>query len=178
LSREEVDSYFEMLALRQAVMESVAATAEVTELAPHVNVRHILVATQEEAQDVLAALQAGESFAALARAVSTDTGSGARGGELGWAPITGFVEPFADAVREAEIGEIIGPVETESGFHIIQVRAREQRELSESELEAAKNRAFQEWLDARRAEEGVSIEIFPIWTNYVPTDPPFIPVVP
>ena len=50
--------------------------------------------TEEEANDIINALNAGESFAELAKSVSTDTGSGAKGGELGWQPATTYVKEF------------------------------------------------------------------------------------
>ncbi len=166
VGNDVIDHYFELLALRKAVRDAV--TADDPSLGLHVNARHILVATEEEAQDMIAALEAGELFSDLARSVSTDTGSGAQGGELDWTPITNFVKPFADAVRDAEIGAIVGPVQTEFGYHIIQVRAREERELEADQLETAKNSAFASWLEEQRTAQEESIEIFPIWTSFVP----------
>ncbi len=82
---------------------------------------HILVATAEEADDVLAQLEDGGDFAALAMELSLDTGSGAAGGVLGCADPEQFVVEFRDAVISAPVGEIVGPVETQFGFHIIVV---------------------------------------------------------
>jgi parvulin-like peptidyl-prolyl isomerase len=161
-----IDRYFERLALRNALRDAV--TADNPDLTLQVNVRHILVATEEEAQDMLAALEAGESFSDLARSVSTDTGSGSQGGELGWSPITNYVKPFADAVRDAEIGAVVGPVQSEFGYHIIQVRAREEREPEEGQLDTAKNRVFENWLEEQRTEQADSIQIFNTWTQFVP----------
>jgi peptidyl-prolyl cis-trans isomerase C len=142
--------------------------------APHVNARHILVATQEEAADIIAALKDGESFAELARAASTDTGSGAQGGELGWSSVYGFVKPFSDAVLAAPIGEIVGPIESEFGWHVIQVRARENREITEDALNQAKENRFTSWLEDLRNSEETKVEISSIWTDHVPTDPAFV----
>jgi hypothetical protein len=166
VSDETIDRYFELLALRKAVRDSV--TADDPSLTLHVDARHILVATEEEAQDVIVALDAGDLFPDLARSVSTDTGSGAQGGELGWTPVTNFVKPFADAVRDAEIGAIVGPVQTEFGYHVIQVRARENRELEEDQLETAKNSVFENWLEEQRTAQQESIEVFDVWTSFVP----------
>jgi len=164
VSQSVVNDFFQRRALRDAVSENVADVGE-TEL--YANVRHILVPTEEEAQDVLEALEAGEPFSALARAVSEDTGSGSRGGELGWSPLSNYVEPFADAAEEAEIGAIVGPVESDFGFHIIQVRAREEREVDENQIDSLRAAAFAEWLDAQREEN--TIEIFDdVWANNVP----------
>ncbi|MBE0688795.1 MAG: peptidylprolyl isomerase, partial [Anaerolineae bacterium] len=166
----DLQAYFEAQTLREAVQEHV--TSEMAHTATYANVRHILVATEAEAQDVLEALQAGESFANLAAAVSTDTSNAGNGGELGWAPLARYVAPFADAVRDAEIGAFVGPVETEFGYHILQVRAREEREMSDSDFEQSKARQFQDWLDGIHAEQSASIETFDTWIDNVPTDPP------
>jgi parvulin-like peptidyl-prolyl isomerase len=166
VSNETIDRYFELLALRKVVRDAV--TENNADMLLRVNVRHILVATEEEAQDLLAALEGGESFSDLARSISTDTGSGSQGGELGWSPITNYVKPFADAVRDAEIGAIVGPVQSEFGFHIIQVRAREQRPPEEGELDSAKDRIFENWLEEQRTVQADTIQIFNIWTSFVP----------
>ncbi|ADO43782.1 peptidylprolyl isomerase [Ketogulonicigenium vulgare] len=86
---------------------------------------HILVATQEEADAVIARLNAGEDFATVAQELSLDTGSGAAGGELGWFAPEMMVEPFANAVVElGEAGQfdtLSAPIESQFGFHIITV---------------------------------------------------------
>lgn len=85
---------------------------------------HILVETQGEADDIKTQLDDGGDFAAIATAVSLDPGSAENGGDLGCAPPSGFVEPFADATLTAEIGVVTEPVETEFGYHVIVVNDR------------------------------------------------------
>lgn len=170
-SRDDVNRFFELRALRVALGREVA---DVGTTGTWVNARHILVETEEIALDILDALANGESFAELARAVSADTGSGERGGELDWQSVDNYVEPFADAVRDAPLGEIVGPVESEFGFHIIQVRAREQRDLTEAQIEQNQQEAMSEWLREQRELETNEIEINDIWPDYVPTNPPFV----
>jgi parvulin-like peptidyl-prolyl isomerase len=86
---------------------------------------HILVATRAEADDVLARIEAGEDFAALAAELSTDTGSGAQGGDLGCTPPDSFVAEFAEALTTAEVDVPTEPVESEFGFHVILLREDE-----------------------------------------------------
>jgi peptidyl-prolyl cis-trans isomerase C len=83
---------------------------------------HILVATKEEADKLKADLAGGADFAELAKANSTDTGSGANGGDLGWFGLGMMVKPFEDAVVAAKVGEVTGPVESEFGWHLILVK--------------------------------------------------------
>jgi hypothetical protein len=165
VSDAEIDAFFQRQALQEALATELFGTLET---APHVNARHILVETEDEAQSVMDALNAGESFAGLARAVSTDTGSGRQGGELGWAPAANYVPPFRDAVLEGDIGAILGPVESEFGYHIIQVRAREDREIEGNTRDRIRQARFQDWLDTYREENDENITISDNWPNYLP----------
>ena len=93
--------------------------------------RHILVATEEEALDVIAQLDKGADFAALAQDISTDMGSAVDGGDLGYFALNGdttskMVTEFSDAVRAQEIGvHSSAPVQSQFGYHIILVEDRE-----------------------------------------------------
>jgi peptidyl-prolyl cis-trans isomerase C len=86
------------------------------------NASHILVETQEAADKLKADLAAGADFAELAKANSTDTGSGAAGGDLGWFGLGMMVKPFEDAVIAAKVGEVAGPVQSDFGWHLILVK--------------------------------------------------------
>ncbi|WP_295072120.1 peptidylprolyl isomerase [Tabrizicola sp.] len=83
---------------------------------------HILVATKEEADAIKTELAGGADFAEIAKAKSTDTGSGANGGDLGWFGPGMMVKPFEDAVIAAKVGEVAGPIQTDFGFHLILVK--------------------------------------------------------
>lgn len=174
VSQEQVRAYFEQKALRAKVAEAMTSETVSTNDS-EVQVRHILVATEQEAQDVLAALEAGESFTELARAVSLDTGSAANGGDYDWSPASGFVGPFADAVRNAAIGEFVGPVQTEFGYHVIQVRGRREVPMTALQLADARETAFETILTDLRAADGTNIETYSIWADVVPSEPAFIP---
>ncbi len=86
------------------------------------NAAHILVATKEEAEKLKADLVGGADFTELAKAHSTDTGSGADGGNLGWFGAGVMVKPFEDAVLVAKVGEVTVPVQSDFGFHLILVK--------------------------------------------------------
>lgn len=83
---------------------------------------HILVDSEEKANDLKKQIEGGANFAELAKANSTDTGSGANGGDLGWFGLGMMVKPFEEAVVAAKVGEVAGPVKTDFGFHLILVK--------------------------------------------------------
>jgi peptidyl-prolyl cis-trans isomerase C len=90
-----------------------------------VHARHILVATEQEAKDLLAELKKGTPFDKLAREKSTDKASGAEGGDLGWFKRTDMVKEFSDAAFALKKGEISQtPVKTQFGYHLIKVEDR------------------------------------------------------
>lgn len=88
-------------------------------------VSHILTLTSSDAEAILEQLDAGEEFADLAIEQSVDTGTAGQGGSLGCADPSGYVLEFADATRTAPIGEVVGPVQSQFGFHLILVESRE-----------------------------------------------------
>lgn len=83
--------------------------------------RHILVATEAEAKDIIAKLKkAPESFASLAQEKSLDPGSKEKGGDLGWFDLTRMVQEFGAAVSKLEKGKFTeAPVQTQFGYHVI-----------------------------------------------------------
>jgi parvulin-like peptidyl-prolyl isomerase len=99
-------------------------------------VRHILLDTEQDALDALERVDGGEDFSEVAAEVSTGP-SGPNGGELGSAPRGAYVGPFEEAVwaDDTVIGDVLGPVETEFGFHLIVVDDRVERSFADVEEE-------------------------------------------
>lgn len=84
--------------------------------------RHILVETEKEAKDIIAALKKGGSFDKLAKEKSIDTGSKSNGGELGWSSAGAYVKPFADALQSLKKGNTTDqPVQTSFGWHVVRL---------------------------------------------------------
>jgi parvulin-like peptidyl-prolyl isomerase len=131
--------------LREKMEELIGQQVPTTE--PHILARHILLDTEEEAQDALGRLEQGEDFAALATEVSTDTVSAELGGDLGWLPQGSMVAEFEEVAFDLPLGEISEVVKTPYGFHIILVEERdEDRELDPEILDQRKRDAFDIWL--------------------------------
>lgn len=140
---------------------------EVSRTQEQVHARHILVEDEDTAQEVLDMLEQGQSFPELAAQYSTDQSNNQRGGDLGWFTRGQMVEGFEQAAFEAEVGEIVGPVETQFGFHIIEVLGHEERRLDDQPFQRQVELEFSEWLSEQRQQ--AEIEIADDWVEIVPT---------
>jgi peptidyl-prolyl cis-trans isomerase C len=84
--------------------------------------RHILVEKEDEAKDIVARLKKGEKFDELAKKISKDPGSGAKGGDLDWANASSYVAEFSQAMIKLEKGQLTQePVKSQFGWHVIQL---------------------------------------------------------
>jgi peptidyl-prolyl cis-trans isomerase D len=170
--KEYIRNFFLAQLLEEKLKEEIAVDVKATQT--QVWARHILVADIETAQDLIAQLQNGADFGALAQEFSTDTGSAINGGDLGWFGPNMMVAEFEAAAFALEnSGDYtLEPVESQFGYHIIQLVAKQERPLDESQFSLNRDVEFQKWLDAAKEEYGV--EIYDIWRQRVPTEPNFI----
>ncbi len=86
-----------------------------------VRARHILLATEAEANDARKKIEGGKGFDEVAKLVSKDAGSAKQGGDLGYFTRDKMVKEFADAAFAMKKGEISAPVKSSFGWHIIKV---------------------------------------------------------
>jgi parvulin-like peptidyl-prolyl isomerase len=93
-------------------------------------------AVEEQAAELLAEARGGADFAELAKLNSQDPGSAEKGGDLGFFARGAMVKPFEDAAFGARQGEIVGPVASQFGLHIIKVGERK-REEGEEKVQAS-----------------------------------------
>lgn len=129
-----------------------------------VSARHILVPTPAAARRVLDRLERGASFAALARRLSVDEASARQGGDLGRITPGETLPAFEDAVLDADEDEVVGPVHTRFGYHVIEVTERQEDSLAEvsaeirSELEQSERQtALGDWLTRLAHEARVTV---------------------
>lgn len=185
LSREMLRFNAEVMALRDLAIDELLADPEVVDelfadpaALTTVCSRHILVATEEEAEAAAARLAAGEDFATVADEVSLDTSN--PGGELGCALATSFIPEYTEAALAAVVGEVAGPVVSDFGFHLILVYERTaptreeyladpRSEITDEALAAV----WTEWFNAElgAAEVWVSPE-YGTWTGGMIVAPP------
>ncbi len=128
LARQQVlaNAYFNEMSRRNPVTEDAMRQAhERLKDHPAANeykARHILVASEKEAQDIIAQLKGGADFAKIAPEKSRDEGSKGQGGELQWSAPTAYVRPFAEAMFKLKKGGTTeAPVQTNFGWHVIRL---------------------------------------------------------
>lgn len=129
-----------------------------------VRARHILVKTKAEAESIIAQLDKGADFATLAKKYSID-GSAAQGGDLGFFTKDKMVAPFADAAFALKPGQWTEkPVQTQFGWHVIELEARRQQPAPTFEEAADEIRqqmvaaaVRQEVADAKK---GLKVQVF------------------
>jgi peptidyl-prolyl cis-trans isomerase C len=86
--------------------------------------RHILVETQEQCEEIKKQIESGGDFAELAR-VHSRCPSCHRGGDLGEFSQGQMVKEFDDVVFSGDLGTIHGPIQTQFGFHLIEITSRD-----------------------------------------------------
>src|SRR5215204_5879986 len=130
-------------------------------------VRHILFNKdqKEKAEEVKQQLENGGDFATLAKENSQDPGSAEKGGDLGCLGKGETVPEFENAAFEAEQGEIVGPVQTQFGYHLLEVtdiKSKQTRSLDEVESQIRSQLAtekqseeFNKWLEEQKKKRDV-----------------------
>ncbi len=151
--------------VKDKIEESVPRTVDM------VWARHILVETEEEALAALERINSGEEWGDVAAEVSTDSTASA-GGDLGWFTEGTMVQAFNDAAFSQEVGTISDPVQTEFGYHLIQVIAHEEHPYTSSQYQTAVDNAYQKWLDSYAEQLDVSFETD--LTSLTPVEPAFV----
>ncbi|MBN1487274.1 MAG: peptidylprolyl isomerase [Anaerolineae bacterium] len=133
------------------IVDQVPTTAE------HIRARHILLTTPEEAQQVLAQLEAGNDFGAMAQAYSKDESTRDNGGDLGYFPrgilTSREVEEVAFSLQPGQLSAVI---QSELGYHIIQSLERvPELDVSPDNLRLLRDKAVREWIDNLWAQANV-----------------------
>ena len=154
---EELRAVIYRQLLREKLVETIGAEAETTVL--QANLRHIFVTAEEEAIAIRDRLEAGENFDDLVAELSLDPSTGATGGDLGWFSqdeLNAISPEFGEIAFNQEIGQISDPVVSPSsqssqpGWYLIEVLAREERELEGTALSQAQRNAYELWLSGVR----------------------------
>ena len=145
--------YYRLFAKPQLAREKVDAVVQnaVPQSAQQAHLSHILVATQELAQQLYGQAIGGASFEALARANSTDTLTSPTGGDLGWVTRDEINPASADAAFALKPGQVTEPIQTPYGWEIIRVDdVNPDQPLSDTQFENARKKAVDTWVAQQR----------------------------
>lgn len=167
VSEATIRSIYTADLLRQKVLDAVTADTPHTE--EQVWARHILVSDVETALTVRTLLLNGEDFAKVARDFSKDTGSANSGGDLGWFGKGMMVAEFEAAAFNQPVGEVGEAVQSQFGYHIIQVLGRAEVPLSANQYQQKREAEFSTWLENAKKESAILLH--DEWRKYVPTAP-------
>jgi hypothetical protein len=158
---------------RQKVRDSLAAN--IGQTADQVHAEHILVATEDLANQIYADVTTGgQNFEQVAKDKSTDTSTAPNGGDLGWFSRGVMVQPFEDAAFSTQPGQIHPPVQTQFGWHIIKViEVQSDRALTDDQISQLQDDAVNDWLKAQEASMKISSDLDPTPTPATETfEPP------
>ncbi len=167
ISEATLRSIYEANLLRQKVLDAVTADTPRTE--EQVWARHILVEDAQTSGIVRSMLISGKDFAEVAKEYSKDTGSAVAGGDLGWFGRGAMVAEFENAAFSQKIGEIGEPVQSQFGYHIIQVLGHADIPLSASQYEQKRETEFGTWLEQVKTDSAILIH--EEWRDRVPPAP-------
>ncbi len=92
------------------------------------------VAQKAKAEAALRRAKGGEDFSQLAAQLSEEPGAAERGGDLGWFGKGRMVPEFESAVFGAKVGDVVGPIKTQFGWHVIKVSGRSSSEIKYAEI--------------------------------------------
>ncbi|WP_079507916.1 peptidylprolyl isomerase [Mesobacillus jeotgali] len=123
----------DQLLMEKAALKDVKVSEEEVkkryeEYKPEIKASHILVKDEKTANEVKKKLDEGAKFEDLAKEYSTDPGSAANGGDLGFFGPGKMVPEFEEAAYALDVNEISGPVKSQHGFHIIKVTEKKEKE--------------------------------------------------
>ena len=170
ISRSQIEDIFRTNILRTKLLEDL--TKDMVPQEEQVWVRHILVADQAVAEEVVEKMKNGGDWTALAAEYSTDTSNKDNGGDLGWiGPDDNYVEEFKDAAFALnEAGEISAPVESQFGWHVIQLVTKATNDINAAKFQEVKQTFFDNWLlDLRNTRTDIQID--EIWKTVTPSKP-------
>ncbi len=158
-----LDEYMELWVKPQAARQLVDARiiSDVPQRAEQVQAQHILVATEDLANQTYEQITSGASFDEVTKTTSTDTITAPTGGELGWITRDQMPDAFTEVAFSTEPGEVAGPVKTEYGWHIVKVNDKaEDRPLTEAQYSLAKTQAVSNWTEQQREKSEISSDYY------------------
>jgi parvulin-like peptidyl-prolyl isomerase len=173
IAEETVTETEEQVHARHILIREIAAPETEGDAAADANADEAETRTLEEAKaladEIYARIQDGEDFVDLAAEYSDDLSNAQDGGDLGWFARGRMVAPFEEAAFALAPGEVSEPVETQFGFHIIEVVEKdENRAKDESTIQQERLQAYRDWVQEQLTSD--AIQRTEDLTNKLPDD--------
>lgn len=170
ISQQQIEEIFRANLFRTKLMEDV--TKDMLPQEEQVWVRHILVDSEDKADELIDNLKNGGDWTALAAENSIDEANKDNGGDIGWIGINdNFVQEFKDAAFALnDPGQISDPVQTTYGWHIIQLVTKATNNINATKFQQNKQVFFDNWLiELRKSRTDIQIEEY--WKTITPSKP-------
>ncbi len=166
-SEEQFKDYIETQLIAEKLYQEV--TKDVATSAEQISAKHILVTDSDLAGEILFNFEETHSWSAIELTYKQDDINILELGDLGW--INEYNQPSLFSIaKDAEIGDVLGPIETDAGFDIIYIEEfNPDMELSDEDLETKKTSIFENWLTEVRLEYEVFYK--DDWVSRIPEEP-------
>lgn len=171
ISESDFIAYVEAQLLEDKLREQFQP--EIEDKAEHVLIQHIFTLEEEIAQEALEQLESGDVWDDIVLEYSQDPSSRESSGDLGWNTLNDLVALFGQmgiAAFSAPIIEVVGPIESQQGWHILRVMDRQDREISQAAYQEAVDNAFEAWIAELTADAGITVE--DEWLDHLPPSGP------
>ncbi len=171
ISEADFYAYIEAQLLEEKVREQFEP--EIERVAEHVLIQHILVFDEEIAQEALEQLESGDAWDDIVLEFSEDQSSRESSGDLGWNTLDDLFRIFGQMgfiAFSAPVNEVVGPIESQYGWHLLRVVDRQDREISDAAYQEAVDNAFEAWIDELTAD--AEIIVIDDWQDYLPSSGP------
>jgi len=166
-SEEDFKYYIKVQLIAEKIYQEISKDIDTT--SPQFSARHILVNDPDLAGEILFNYEETYSWSTIELTYKQDNTTILELGDLGW--INEFNQPsLFSAVKDAEIGDVLGPIQTDSGYDIIYIEEfNPDMELSDEDLETKKTAIFENWMTETRLEYEVFYK--DDWVSRIPKEP-------
>lgn len=171
ISESDFFVYIEAQLLEEKVREQF--DPEIDRMAEHVLLQHTLIFDEEIAQEALEQLESGDAWADIVLEYSEDQNSRESSGDLGWKTLDDMVRFLGQmglAAFSAQVDEVVGPIESQYGWHLLRIVDRQDREILETAYQEAVDNAFETWIDDLTTE--AEITVVDDWQDHLPPSGP------
>ncbi|TET98798.1 MAG: hypothetical protein E3J30_05980 [Anaerolineales bacterium] len=171
ISESDFIAYVEAQLLEDKLREQFQP--EIEDKAEHVLIQHIFTLEEEIAQEALEQLESGDVWDDIVLEYSQDPSSRESSGDLGWNTLNDLVALFGQmgiVAFSAPVIEVVGPIESQQGWHILRVMDRQDREISQAAYQEAVDNAFEAWIAELTADAEITVE--DEWLDHLPPSGP------